>query len=137
MSGHGAGAFGPMTRALFFVASVGLVLVLYRPALHGPFVSDDLHYIAQNRRVHELSLDNLRAMADPRGAVAIDVGNYAPVQMLGHALAWRAFGPETLGHHVVNLVLHALSATLLVWLLLTTGVPQADANNYKWIIYLR
>jgi hypothetical protein len=112
---------------LFFVASVGLVLALYRPALHGPFVSDDLHYIAQNRRVQELSLDNLRAMADPRGVVALDVGNYAPVQMLGHSLAWRVFGPETLGHHVVNLVLHALSATLLVWLLLTTGVPQSAA----------
>ena len=58
MSERGAGAFGPAVLALFCVACVGLVLSLYRPALHGPFVSDDIHYVAQNQRVHELSLDN-------------------------------------------------------------------------------
>ncbi|MBW2267721.1 MAG: hypothetical protein JRH16_04015 [Deltaproteobacteria bacterium] len=127
MNERSAEAFGPAELALLFVACVGLALVLYRPALHGPFVSDDLHYVAQNRRVHDLSLENLKALADPRGAVAIDVVNYAPLQMLGHALAWRAFGPETFGHHVVNVVLHVISAMLLSWLLVTTGVPRSAA----------
>jgi hypothetical protein len=44
-----------------------------------------------------------------------------------HALAWRAFGPETTGHHVVNLVLHVAASLLLIPLFLRSGIPRAGA----------
>ncbi|MDP7570588.1 MAG: hypothetical protein QF391_03175, partial [Myxococcota bacterium] len=99
--------------AVCWLAFAGAALVLYQPALSGPFLSDDGHYVEQNRYVHELSLENVQELLDPTGSVAIDVVNYAPAQLLVHALVWEAFGPETWGHHVVNVLLHALGATLL------------------------
>jgi len=102
-------------------------LWLYGPALNGPFLSDDGHYVENNRHVHELSLENVWVLLDPTGSVAIDVVNYAPAQLLGHALVWSVSGPDTWGHHVVNVLLHALGATLLVALFVSTGAPRTGA----------
>lgn len=113
--------------ALLCTTFVGAALVLYGSALHGPFVSDDLHYVSQNEHVKSLSLHNLAVIFDPVGPVTVDVVNYAPLQLLVHSLAWRAFGAETFGHHVVNVVLHALASVLLVVLLASTGAPRAGA----------
>lgn len=113
--------------ALLFAAAVGAALLLYGPALRGPFVSDDLHYVSQNERVQTLSFENVLTIVDPVGEVAIDVVNYAPLQMLVHAVAWQAFGADTFGHHVLNVVLHAGVATLLAWLLVASGVSRAGA----------
>ncbi len=121
---HGIGVAG---LAVCWLAFAGAALLLYRPALSGPFLSDDGHYVEQNRYVHELSLDNVLVLLDPTGSVAIDVVNYAPAQLLVHALAWKAFGPATRGHHVLNVLLHALGATLLVALFLASGAPRMGA----------
>ncbi len=113
--------------AVCWLAFAGAALVLYQPALSGPFLSDDGHYVEQNRYVHELSLENVQELLDPTGSVAIDVVNYAPAQLLVHALVWEAFGPETWVHHVVNVLLHALGATLLIALFVASGVPRTGA----------
>jgi len=113
--------------AVCWLAFAGAAMWLYGPALTGPFLSDDGHYVEQNRHVHELSLENVRVLLDPTGSVAIDVVNYAPAQLVGHALVWAVVGPETWGHHVVNVLLHALGATLLVALFLSSGVPRTGA----------
>ena len=47
--------------ALLLAASLGAALLLYRPALSGPFLSDDHHYVIDNAFVHELSLDERAA----------------------------------------------------------------------------
>ena len=52
---------------LLGVAFLGAGISLYRPALRGPFVSDDLHYVSQNAHVQELSLENLAVLFDPPG----------------------------------------------------------------------
>jgi len=44
-----------------------------------------------------------------------------------HAVAWSAFGAETTGHHVVNVLLHVAASLLLVPLFLRTGIPRAGA----------
>lgn len=113
--------------ALCWFAFAGAGLWLYGPALNGPFLSDDGHYVEQNRYVHELSIENVWVLLDPTGPVAIDVVNYAPAQLLGHALVWSVSGPDTWGHHVVNVLLHALGATLLIALFVSTGVPRTGA----------
>jgi hypothetical protein len=109
------------------VVFLGAALTLYGPALSGPFLSDDFHYVAQNSYIQQLSPASLVGLFDPVGAATIDIVNYAPVQLLVHAFAWQAFGPETLGHHTLNVVLHALASALLVALFLASGIPRPGA----------
>jgi hypothetical protein len=106
---------------------LGAALIVYRPALDGPFLSDDGHYVERNVFIHTLSVENFVAIIDPAGPATVGVVNYSPVQLMFHALAWRAFGPETTGHHVVNLVLHVVASLLLVPLFLRSGIPRAGA----------
>ena len=49
------------TYALLLAAFLGAALAVYRPALNGPFLSDDRHYVELNPYVHELSVENLLA----------------------------------------------------------------------------
>ncbi len=118
---------GRAESCLLATAFLGAALVIYGPALRGAFVSDDFHYLVNNRWLHELSVENARAILDPLGPPAINVVNYSPVQLLIHAAAWELFGRETLGHHAINVALHALASWLLVLLLLRHGVPRLGA----------
>jgi hypothetical protein len=106
---------------------LGAALVVYRPALNGPFLSDDSHYVEGNVFIHTLTVENFVTILDPVGPATVGVVNYSPVQLLIHALAWRAFGPETTGHHVVNLVFHVAASLLLLQLFLRSGIPRAGA----------
>jgi tetratricopeptide (TPR) repeat protein len=111
----------PSGRALGLVF-VLLALLVYAPGLEGQFISDDLHYLAQNEYIHTLSVENMLAIWDPTSEVAEIVENYAPVHLTLHALDWQAFGPDVRGHHLVNVLLHALAATLLALLFRRSGV---------------
>ena len=106
--------------------SLGAALWIYGPALAGAFVSDDALYI-DNPLVRELSLAGSLHILDPAGDAALSVSNYAPVHLLLHAAALRAFGDDPTGHHVLNVALHALASVLLVALLLQSGLPRAAA----------
>ena len=113
--------------ALLFAGYVGVLLVVYQPALGGPFISDDIHYVATNVYVHDLSLENVLTILQPYGAATVSVVNYAPVQLLLHSLAWQVFGSDVQGHHVLNLLFHAAGSLLLVPLLLRSGLPRVAA----------
>ncbi len=123
----GRARLGPGGWALLLAAFLGAALSVYRPALEGPFVSDDFHYVANNPYIHELGFENLVALADPFGPATRWVVNYAPLSLLLHSLAWQAFGPEVLGHHLLNIVLHSVASVLLVGVFLGTGIPRAAA----------
>ncbi len=90
-------------------------------------MSDDIHYVAANPYVHEMSLENVLTVLEPYGAATIAVVNYSPVQLLLHGAAWQVFGAEVTGHHVVNVVLHALASTLLGALFVASGLPPMAA----------
>jgi hypothetical protein len=122
-----AGAADLRLRLAFFVASLAICLLVYRAALDGPFVSDDLLYLVNNAAVRELDRTSLPALFDPGGAATLEVGNYAPLLLLVHAVEWRAFGTDVRAYHVVNLVLHALCATLLLALLQRHAVVRGVA----------
>lgn len=109
-------------------ASFSLIGVLvYRRALRGGLITDDWLYLTLNPYVHRLSWENLLAILDPWGLPALDVANYAPVHLLGHALEWQAFGTAAVPYHLVNVGLHALNASLLVALLRRGHVPLVSA----------
>ncbi|HEX2486183.1 MAG TPA: hypothetical protein VHQ66_12820 [Myxococcota bacterium] len=119
-----------------FAACAALVLVALGPALSGPFVSDDLHYVPNNPYVTRFSADVLGEVLDPRGEPVAITENYTPVHLLLHAFAWRLFGDDVRGHHAFNLLLHALASALLAPLLLRSGVPRPGALGASLLFLL-
>ena len=117
----------PGVYALLAMGFLGAGLLLYEPAMTGPFLSDDLHYVENNAYVHTLSSRNLLTILDPFGQSTLAVVNYSPVQLLIHAVAWSVFGSETTGHHVVNVLFHVLASLLLIPLFIRSGVHPIGA----------
>jgi hypothetical protein len=112
-----------------FIGFAALDLVVFRGALHGPFISDDQGYIVANTYLRQLSMENLAAFFDPSSPAQIyAVGNYSPVHLLLHALEWQMFADRVLGYHVVNVLVHALVSVLLAALLLRSGAPPLSAG---------
>ncbi len=124
-SGSSAGEAGSV--ALLFCGFLVVSLFVYGRVLQGPFVSDDLHYVRDNVYIHELSLENVVDILDPTGGAAVAVVNYTPIHLLLHAVMWKLFGTSTLGHHVANVVLHALASALLFPLLVRSRIPRMAA----------
>jgi hypothetical protein len=146
MSGKGAddggaqlerpkGRLGSAAFGLHWLGFAVLGLVVFAPALQGQFVSDDLGYIVTNPYVHELSSENLIALLDPRGEPALYTANWAPLHLLGHALEWSLWGASTTGYHVVNVLLHALAAALLVALFVQRGFSRV-ASGLAGLVFL-
>jgi len=104
-----------------------VALLVYRDALDGPFVSDDIPYLTMNPHVQGLSRENVIAILDPWGPVVPLAANYSPLHMLLHAAEWHVFGSQVRGYHVVNVLLHAIVAWLLVLLLRRSRIPAAAA----------
>jgi hypothetical protein len=113
--------------AALWAAFALVALAVYAAALRGPFFSDDLHYISHNPYVTGPLLERWREVLDPRGEAVALTENYTPVHLLLHAAAWRTFGSDPLGHHVLNVLLHAAVSVLLVALLRRSGLPDALA----------
>jgi len=103
-----------------------VALLVYRRALTGGYVSDDLGYLA-SPWVRHLDMSALAAILDPAGAPAAYTANYAPLHLVAHGLAFRAFGDAFVAHHVLNVLLHAACATLVAALLTRAGVAFAGA----------
>jgi hypothetical protein len=109
--------------AAFLVAAI----LIYRPALGGPFVSDDSHWLAHNPYIQDLSAENLLLIARPLGEASFAISNYAPVPLLILGLEYRIFGQEVVGYHLVNVFLHALASALLVAVFLRSKLPPVAA----------
>jgi protein O-mannosyl-transferase len=96
-------------------ALLGLAtLALYWPTLRHDFVNyDDDIYVTANLHVQQgLTWGNLKwAFINPVGP------NWHPITMLSHMLDCQMYGLKPWGHHLTNMLLHAVN-TMLVFLLL-------------------
>lgn len=99
-------------------------LFVYQGALTGGPVTDDVIYLSQNPYVRDFDVGRALAILDPTGGPAMYVTNYSPVTLLAHAATWAAFGSDWAGHHLVNVVLHALVAVLFAALLRRHGASE-------------
>jgi len=113
-------------RATRIACCLGLLLVilvfaLYYPARTHPFVNyDDNLYVTDNEQVKEgLTWDTVTwAMT------TYEAGNWHPLTWLSHAWDVQLYGMNPAGHHETSLLLHALNALLVFWVLLrATGCP--------------
>jgi tetratricopeptide (TPR) repeat protein len=91
-----------------------VTLVLYWPVTgHGFVAFDDHAYVTENSHVQAgLSWEGVKwAFSNPVCC------NWHPVTVLSHMLDCQAFGLNPWGHHLTSLLLHAVNAMLVFWLL--------------------
>ncbi len=93
-------------------------MVVYWPALRGTFVWDDTKHVT-NRELQ--SLHGLWRIWSDLSATQ----QYYPVLHSAFWLEHRVWGNAVIGYHSVNMVLHALSACLLVLIAKKLGLPGA------------
>ena len=99
--------------ALLAFALAVVTLFVYAPVRHHPFISiDDYGYVVNNFHIQYLNWDTVKW-----SFTSFHYANWDPLTWLSHALDWHFFARNAGGHHVVSLLLHALNAVLLFWML--------------------
>ena len=97
-------------------------IAVYAPVHDHPFASiDDGKYVTQNPHIQ----DGLTAGAVFWAFTHGYAGNYHPLTWVSHAADIQVFGLDPAGHHDENVLLHALNAVLLFWVL-------RRATGYTW-----
>jgi len=90
------------------------ILVLYLPAARNPFLGvDDPAYVTDNAYVQA----GVTWETFEWALTATAAQNWHPLTWLSHALDCQIYGPNPIGHHFTNVLLHALNAVLLFLLL--------------------
>ncbi|MBW2287545.1 MAG: hypothetical protein JRG80_03820 [Deltaproteobacteria bacterium] len=112
---------------LLFAGFAILCFALYRPALEGDFVSDDLTVLRDNPFITTLSFENVASIFDIGASEKSFTGNYAPINELMMALERHYFGPRVFPYHAVNILLHALNSVLLIAWLRSSRLPLVGA----------
>lgn len=89
-----------------------IVFVVFLPATHNQFVNwDDDVYVYNNIHIRSLDPDFFRwAFVDYYSA------NWHPLTWISHAFDYALWGLNPFGHHLINVVIHALNSFLLVLL---------------------
>jgi len=91
-----------------------MVLAVYVGVTSFAFVSyDDPQYVTENAHVQQgLTIDTIAWAGS-----TFHAANWHPLTWISHACDWALFGDNAGMHHLVNVLLHALSAVLLFLLL--------------------
>ncbi len=92
-----------------------ITVVLYYPVKNHPFVNyDDNIYVVDNLHVQGgLTWDTVQW-----AFTTYNAGNWHPLTWLSHALDYQLFDANPGGHHQTSMLLHAINAMLLFWVLL-------------------
>ncbi len=129
----------PKNVWLWWCALLVVLMLVYRPALKGGFVWDDPRHVADNRM-----LQSLQGLGDiwwgslwPFGQADLRrvTPQYYPLTHTTFWLEYHLWGLRTTGYHVVNVLLHALSAGLLWRLLRHVRVPGAFVATALWVLH--
>ena len=100
-------------------AFLGLLLAIATVAIYSPvhthpfFDLDDPKYVTQNPHIQDGLTPSTVAWAFTHGYA----GNWHPLTWVSHAFDIQVFGMDPEGHHDENVLLHALDAVLLFWVL--------------------
>ena len=110
---------------LWPVVIVVVVVICFAPVLRNQFVNwDDIETLTANPNIRALAPVQLRWMF-----TTLYMGPYQPLTWLSHALVYQCCRLNPLGHHLVNLGLHAANAVLfflLVVALMRETEPVRD-----------
>ena len=106
----------------------GVTLLAYLPALHGGFLWDDDGHVtrAELRSLHGLE------------RIWFEVGATQQYYPLLHSAFWlehRLWGDAVTGYHLVNILLHALAALLVVTLVRRLALPGAWLAGFLFALH--
>jgi energy-converting hydrogenase Eha subunit A len=91
-----------------------LTFLVYLPALRNQFVYwDDNLYVFENPNIRSLDAGFFRW-----AFFGFHVSNWHPLTWISHAVDYALWGLNPLGHHLTNIVLHAINTALVVMLAL-------------------
>jgi tetratricopeptide (TPR) repeat protein len=95
------------------VASVVAVLTfaVYLPALQNGFVWDDVQYITRNSFIRSLNGTLLKS-----AFLTFQADNWHPLAWISHAVDYALWGMNPTGHHLTNIIFHAINTFLVVLL---------------------
>lgn len=118
-----------LRRGWFLSLSLGLAVVLvYLPLWRAGFIWDD------DAHVTRLDLRSWQGL----GRIWFDLGATQQFYPLVHSFFWvqhKFWGDRPLGYHLVNILLHALSAALLFKILRRLEVPGAWLAAAIWALH--
>jgi tetratricopeptide (TPR) repeat protein len=107
-----------MRRLCLLLVLVAAIIFVYQPVWHAGFIWDD--------RAH-ITSPELRSL-DGLARIWVQLGATQQYYPLVHSVFWvehRLWGDSALGYHLVNILLHALSALLLAKILRRLKIPGA------------
>ena len=113
--------------AIIFII-IAAIFVAYRDALDNGFLTmwDTHMYVLYNPHIKALTWENIQWMF-----TSFYMVNWHPLTWLSHAIDYAWFGLEPWGHHLVNIIIHALNSillfTLVIMLLSYQGVAKSLA----------
>lgn len=94
------------------IGLAALVFMLYATSLQFDFVNwDDPSYVLNNETIKSWSFANLHSIA-----TKVAIKNYAPLTMFSLLIDYTLWGENAGGYHLTNILLHALNAVLVYWL---------------------
>src|SRR5262245_40554913 len=117
-----ASALLAMIGALALIAAI---VALYAPAIHAPFIADDVLSVVENETIHRI-LPPWTVDGQP-GPLSRSRGNPVaarPLVNLTLALNYKFGQLDPTGYRAVNVALHALAA-LLLWALVARALRLA------------
>ena len=103
------------TPARHFLAFAALSFVLYMPSLRGEFIMDDWGYITQSTWVTE-------SPSPLHYWTTFEQADFWPLSYTFYWVFYRLFGENPVPYHVVNVLLHALNAALVLALARRFGI---------------
>jgi len=110
---------GPASSRNLLAMSIGLVLLtfaVFGKTIGYPFVQyDDQKYVYENQQITA----GLTAAGSVAAFTQYHAQNWHPVTTLSHMLDCQLWGVNPAGHHATNVLLHAIAAMLLFYLLNT------------------
>ena len=99
----------------YLAALVSLItFVVYLSSLHHEFVEwDDAQYVVENLHIRSINIAFIKwAFAD------FHAGNWHPLTWISHAIDYAIWGLNPLGHHLTNVILHAVNTFVVVLLII-------------------
>jgi tetratricopeptide (TPR) repeat protein len=104
----------PARNALLGLLLAMATVAIYSPVHTHPFFDfDDPKYVTQNPHIQDGLTPGTVAWVFTHGYVE----NWHPLTWVSHAFDIQVFGMDPEGHHDENVLLHALNAVLLFWVL--------------------
>jgi Tfp pilus assembly protein PilF len=105
----------PQNYRYYLAALVSVItFVVYLSSLHHEFVEwDDAQYVVENLHIRSINIAFIKwAFTD------FHAGNWHPLTWISHAIDYAIWGLNPLGHHLTNVILHAVNTFIVVLIII-------------------